>query len=397
MFASIAQVFSYNLIAKVIGAISAFALIRFMSTDQYAEYTMIMAIAAVLSGVIISFFKRIFIVGYQRFKIYEYKGAFLSTQIMSIICLWLLMLAFFSEGISVYILSLLLALALCLYQFLRTDFQQALRFNRFSQVLVIKSLILNGSIVGLVGFLGTNIQAWHALSAQIFVTVLIAIPFIIRRKLFHGLLHLKRTARLFRYILSGNYRYLIGYSIVLVLFGRLDVFMLRSLSEAQDLSTYGSAFRYYNFLIMALESVKSVYLPVIQKTSSVAGMNKIFQKHHKYVLFSIPVILFGCFLSQWIIPWVDKGKYPYAPTVFLILSVSAFMSFAFSPHVTVIMKLEKFLFLFLLIIFCFGLNFGLNFMLIPEYKSIGAALATSFSFLCVNGCIFLYSVKLRKN
>jgi O-antigen/teichoic acid export membrane protein len=183
---------------------------------------------------------------------------------------------------------------------------------------------------------------------------------------------------------------------VLAFFGRLDVFMLRSLSEAHDLSTYGSAFRYYGFLLMALESAKSVYLPVIQSISTIKGMNEIFLNHQKYVLLSIPIIAFGCLISQWIIPWVDNGRYPDAPTVFIILSVSAFMSFAFSPHVTVIMKMEKFFFLFLLMIFCFSLNFGLNFFLIPVYKAIGAAYATLLSFLCVNGAIFLYSRKLRK-
>jgi len=396
LFGTIAQVFSYNLIAKAVGAISALAIIRYMSPSQYADYTMIMAIAAVLSGIIVSLFNRIFIVGYQKIKIYEYKGAFLSTQILSIFFLWLLIFFFFKEEYSVVILSLILAFALCIHEFLRTDYQQALRFNRFSQVLLIKSLILSLSILGLVGFFGSKIQAWHALAAQILAAFAISIPLIIKRKLFHGLFYLNKSVHLSRYVLSGHYRYLIGYSIVLAFFGRLDIFMLRSLSEAHDLSTYGSAFRYYSFLLMALESVKSVYLPVIQNTSSVAGMNTIFKKHQKYVVLSIPVILIGCFVSQWIIPWVDKGRYPDAPTVFLILSISAFMSFAFSPHVTVIMKLEKFLFLFLLMVFCFWLNLGLNFTLIPKYKATGAAFATLISFLCVNSAIFLYSARLRK-
>lgn len=397
MFGPIAQVFSYNLVAKAIGAISSLSIIRFMSASQYADYTIVLAIASVLSGIIISSFNRIFIVGYQRFKIFEYKGAFLSTQILSIFFLWLLMVIFLTEEYSIVIISLFLSLALCIHEFLRTDYQQELRFNRFSQVFLAKSIILTVSILGLIGFFGMQIQAWHVLVADILAVLVISLPLIVKRKIFVGFLYLKKTAQLFRYVYSGNYRYLIGYSIVLAFFGKLDVFMLRSLTEAHDLSTYGSAFKYYGFLVMAFESVKSVYLPVIQKTSTIDGMNKIFQKHKKYVLFSIPVLIVGCFISQWVIPWVDSGRYPDAPKVFLLLSFSAFLSFAFSPHVIVIMKLEKFHFLFLLIIFCFILNFILNFTLIPIYQSIGAALATSVAFLCVNGTIFLYSNKLRKN
>jgi O-antigen/teichoic acid export membrane protein len=306
------------------------------------------------------------------------------------------MLLFLQERGSMLLLSLFLAMALCIYEFLRADFQQILKFNRFSQVLLIRSVILTLSILCLIGFFGIKIQAWHALTAQILASFIVSIPLVIKRKLFAGLFYLKKTVYLSRSVFAGKYRYLIGYSIVLAFFGRLDVFMLRSLSEAHDLSTYGSAFRYYGFLLMALESAKSVYLPVIQSISTIKGMNEIFLNHQKYVLLSIPIIAFGCLISQWIIPWVDNGRYPDAPTVFIILSVSAFMSFAFSPHVTVIMKMEKFFFLFLLMIFCFSLNFGLNFFLIPVYKAIGAAYATLLSFLCVNGAIFLYSRKLRK-
>ncbi len=190
-------------------------------------------------------------------------------------------------------------------------------------------------------------------------------------------------------IIKAEYKYLFGYYAILAFFSQLDIFMLRIMTSDIELATYGSAFRYYSLLLLALGSVKVVFLPLIQGVTNANELKSIFHMHRKMLLVFGPVVLIGAWASQWIIPWIDMGKYPNAIPVFRILAVSAIISFAFSPYSTLILRFEEFKFLFLLISVTLLLNVGLNIILIEMLGAIGAAIATGIGFGFLNCSIFL--------
>lgn len=365
-----------------------------MPSDQFAAYTVVIAIISVLEGIIVSAFNRIFIVGYKRFDIGEEMGAFFAAQLVVLIVLWLAIWPFKGCTPSLYVLALLLALALCATEFLRTAYQRVLRFNRFSQVLLVKSMFFL-AMVGVIILCSAHMQAWHAVLAQALAALAVSLPLIIRRKMLNNFFHLNTALKTICSILSGEYIYLFVYLFILSFFSQISVFMLNIFSDKQNLATYGSAFRYYGFLLIGLNSVKSVYMPVIQNALTGAEINKIFHKHRQLILLSLPIFLFGCLISNWVIPWIDQGKYPDAPVVFQVLSLSALVSFAFSPHITVLMKSERFLFLMVLIVIGFSLNIIINYLFIPTYGALGAAFSTLIAYGFVNSGFFVYSRKIR--
>jgi O-antigen/teichoic acid export membrane protein len=391
---SITQVFSYSLVANAFGALATIVIIRMMSPVQFAEYSMVLAIISVLESTVVSAFNRIFIVGYGRFNIDKDMGAFFATQILVLTVIWISIWSFKSTTVVLYILALFLALALCSTEFLRSSYQRSLRFNRFSQVLLVRSVLVFVSVVVIVMFSGTHIQAWQAILAQALAAFAVAVPLIIKKKMLNNFFHLNKAFKIIRLIFAGEYTYLFVYLFVLAFFSQLSVFMLNMFSDKQNLATYGSAFRYYGFLIIALSSVKAVYIPVIQNAEAWTDINRIFRKHRNLILLSLPVFILGCLISVWFIPWIDQGKYPEAPIVFQILAMSALVSFIFSPHVTVLMKSERFLFLMVLIIIGFFLNVIINYLLIPNYGALGAACSTLIAYGFVNSGIFIYSRKI---
>lgn len=392
---NIAKVFSYSVVSNAFGALATFAIIRAMSPDQYASYTLVLAIVSVLTGVVVSAFNRIFIVGYGRFNIGKEIGSFFTAQLALLITVGLVTLPFVGGETPLVALILLLSLSICAVEFLRTDYQRLLMFSRFSQVWLGKSVLYLLMIFSIVAVFGPNIKAWQAIMAQSLAVLAVGFPIIIRRKMLIGCHHLKVALKMALSIFSGEYRYLFGYLFFLAFFSQFGVLMLKLLSDEHNLATYGSAFRYYGFLMIGLNSVKAVYLPSIQSALSTREMNKIFHTHRRVVLFSLPVVLLGCFISEWIIPWIDRGKYPDAVITFQVLSLSAIVSLAFSPHVTVLMKAEQFLLLLMLIIlglFVYGIS---SYLLIRTFGALGAAWATFISSGFVNVGFFIYSRRIR--
>jgi O-antigen/teichoic acid export membrane protein len=112
---------------------------------------------------------------------------------------------------------------------------------------------------------------------------------------------------------------------------------------------------------------------------------------------SAPVILTGAWLSRWIIPLIDGGKYPGAISVFRILAVSAIISLAFSPYVNTVMRFGKFRYLLGLVCGGICISVGGNLVLVPFFGAAGTAVSTLISFAFVNGMTYLKGSELLRN
>jgi O-antigen/teichoic acid export membrane protein len=109
----------------------------------------------------------------------------------------------------------------------------------------------------------------------------------------------------------------------------------------------------------------------------------------------IPAVALGALMAGWVLPWIDLGRYPDAVPTFRILAVSAVLSFAFSPHVNLLMKHERFRFLFILIVFALVVHVLLCLLLITRFGAPGAAAATLVGSACVTVPIYFESRRLK--
>ena len=203
--------------------------------------------------------------------------------------------------------------------------------------------------------------------------------------------------RVARGLVAGPYGYLFAYFFVLGFFTQADVFMLKILASDDTVAAYGSALRYYAVLSLALGSVHAVLLPMVRHASSRRELEAILDRHGRIALgFAAAVALVG-WAAGWAIPWIDAGKYPEAVPTFRILCVSAVISFAFSPHVNLVMRHERFRFLLWLIIAALALHVSASIALIPAHGAAGAAIAMAASAALVTVSIFLLSRRLITN
>jgi len=391
---AVLQVFVFDLVAKALLGGAAIVLIRYTPEQEYATYTFALAISTLFSQTITSTINRIYIIGYEEFKVRHELSAFLWLQIWGIAALSLALMPLASQLGAAYYFAAGLAAASCLSEYCKTSLQQAQRFFGYSMAELGRAVVTAGGVLVLVFIYGHSVPAEGILLAQ---AVTVGALFLM---LFHrtidiaGAFRIRSATRLAATIARGEYKWLLGYFLVLSLFGQVDVFMLKALASSSELAGYGAAFRYYSLLSLALAAVHVVLLPVIRQLNNIEELRRVTAKHLMLTLAFIPLVLLLGWIAQWFLPWIDLGKYPQSVDVFRVLCASAVISFAFSPYVNIVMRYQKFRFLSGLIIFSLTVAVLLNLFLIPELGAIGAAMTTLTASASFNVPIFFLSKRL---
>lgn len=394
---SIFQVFSFDIISKILVGFIGIILIRYMKESEYALYTFALSIITIVSQTITSTFRRIYIVGYESFQLDQYKESFLGLIMIIILLFASITIPFvhYFNGVLVWII--LMIIGFTLVDFGKTVFQQEYKFMKFSMVEIGKSISFFVITMSLIYFYKQKIGAWQIFLIQSGTMILVYIVATWGNLKIKGLFKIIVALKIGKTIFTGPYKFLIGYTLFATVLGQLDVLMLRYYTTEKEIATYGSAFRYYSLLLLALSSVNTVFLPVIQNINNRSELDELYKKHAKMLTFFIPLVILGAWLSKWIIPMIDLGKYPNAVPVFQVLAISAILSFIFSPHTNLIMKFEEFKFLFYLLVISVVMNIILNSFMVPKFGSLGAAVATLITFGFSNFMTYVRAKRCRIN
>ncbi len=391
------QVLSFDVASKIILGVLGILLIRYMPRNEYADYTFALSLVAFVTQSLASTFNRIYILSTPQPEMQHAEWSSIGLQLFLVAGLVLVGLPLLASLGSLYWVVAILVAASCVSEFAKTYYQRDLRFLKFSLIELYRSLLFFCCVLALMYVWESGITAVAVLAVQ--AASLLAVSW---WALGERLVEWKATSyseisRFARGVVKGEYAYLFAYFFVLGIFTQTDVFMLKIVGNDAMIATYGSAFRYYSILSLALGSVHAVLLPMIRKSSSHQELRILFAKHKQIVMAFIVVVAFAGWVAEWAIPWIDTGKYPEAVATFRILCVSAVISFAFSPHVNLVMRFERFKFLLCLILVALALNVAFNLLLIPSYGAVGAAIATMVSAATVTISIFIESRKVIRN
>lgn len=366
--------------------------IRYMSASQYAIYTFALAVAAVVSQMLSASFNRIYVLAYQTLRLSTEGASFLALQVLSVGALAILGLPLAAELGSVYWLVCALAAATCLTEYAKTFYQQELRFYRFSLVELLRSATILVGSLAIIGVVGFDLSAWHLLGVQA-VAMLLVFCFSVGRKLqWKDVSRLRPAVSLGLQIVRGEFRYVFAYFFLLAIFAQIDVLLLKAMANDVDLATYGSAYRYYAILSLALGSVHVILLPMIERADS-KQLTSMLSAHRRLTYAFATVVVPIAWSAAWFMPRIDLGRYPHAVDVFRVLCVSAIISFACSPHVNIIFQRRRFRFLMILISFALTLAILLNIFLIPRFGALGVAVVTLITSATVNLPIYVSSVR----
>jgi O-antigen/teichoic acid export membrane protein len=388
MRAAVIQVLSFDVLSKAMLATTMLLIIRYLPDSEYASYTLAMSLVGVLATTISSVFNRIYIVGHHETGEQGMAETFFGAQCMCWLALFVLTLplAPWFGGLQLFIG--LLILATCLSDFAKTFYQRELAFWRLSVVELLRTSLFLVATGVLILFVPRDLDAWHILLVQAVTMLAIVLA------VFSGQLHYRRIfafGRIRQLLIDlgvRDYKYVIGYFILVAVLSNLTIFLLKLLTDDYQLATFGSAMRYYNLLSLALGAVHVVLLPAIQKLQSSEELEHVLAQHRRLVLPFAALVLVAGVASYWGIPLVDRGKYPNAIPVFQILAASAVVSFAFSPYINVLLKMGDFKFIFWLMAIGLIANLAVSSVLIADYGVIGAAWGFALGMSAINVIVY---------
>lgn len=392
---SMFQVLSCDLVGKAMLALVGALLIRYMSQADYALYSVAYALVLVFVQVCSGCLSRVYVVGFERFKLQGDPGVLARLQ-FALLCLGVPALAFVL-GVNkplAWVCALAMALG-CATELTKSRFQQQMRFGKFSSVEFVRAAAVCAGISALVWFSG-----FHPAALPVLLVQLLSFGLIFA---LHGIPKLDllsssawRATRGFTTDLwNSSYRYLFVYFLILALLNQIDLLVLRYMGTEHQLATYAAAYRYYNVLLLALTAANAVLLPAVQRARTWEQTVALRRQHRAALLLFVPVVAIAIIAAGTIMPAVDGGRYPESPAIFRVLAISSLLSFAMSPALNIVFRYEDFRFLTGAAAAACVIGPALNIFMIPRFGAMGTAWSLLISMTALNGAGFWRASRYR--
>jgi len=379
-----AKVFSVNFLNRVMTGLMGLVLIRHMLPVEFGLFTLGLSAAYLSNQIAASSFNRIYLMSAYNLGEKSSHTSFFILQLAFALLVNILFLPLFGLPPKIILVSLLLSLTLSALEFVKSVYQKELQFGKFSVVDFTRTFLFISFIAIFVYGFHSEIQAWVVLLAQaITALVVIAAPLVFMVSRPHWA-DFAKALRLARTILGGHYILLFTYFGLIAIFGQIDIIMLKLIGGVDQVASYGAAFRYYALLAVGLNSLHTVLAPLVQDLKSQSAFTKLMRDYRRLAYGFIVLIGLAAILSAWLIPFIDKGKYPESINVFRVLSCAAVISLLYSPFSHVLIRLERFSFLVKLVSVAIVVDVIGSAILIPLIGPLGAAASLLLASTIVN-------------
>lgn len=381
----IVRVLAFEVASKGILGVTVLLLVRHLTPDNYATYTLATALASVICQAFSSSLNSVYLACSRDFR--DRRREFLGAQIYGALLVAGVVLPFlpWARPLLPYIAALILGTTVS--NFTKVFFQSELRFGMFSAVEVSRSIVFLAGVTVLVWIspAPSDAAVLSVQSASLMLTLIALKGTGVWRAFLPAV---RRYYGIAREVVGGEMVWLFLYFVVLATESQAEIFLLRSISDTHSLATFGAAYRYYALVMLAISPVQLVLVPMIHRSSD-SEVGTVFRDHRVLVWILGPVIALGALASPWVIPWIDLGKYPTSIPTFQILAVSAIVSLVLTPYAGVLQRRRDFKGLFTIAIATFVLQLVGTSLLVWQFDEIGAALGTLFTYLFQNGSIAL--------
>lgn len=182
------------------------------------------------------------------------------------------------------------------------------------------------------------------------------------------------------------------------LFGSMDRWMLASLSSLEETGLYSIAYRFSSIVLFVSTAFGMAWSPVAikVKTDNPSGYREIYAQVLFLILFVMLIIGGGlAMFSGEIMFFIMTNEYARSALPLSVLCFGVILQA--TQHVTAIgISLERKTYLFARVAWITaGVNLVLNWLLIPLYGALGAAIATTCSYMVITVCYLYYTQKLH--
>jgi len=407
------KVYLGDILSTVIGGLTVWLLIRGLSVDDYASYTAFTTIMTLVPGLVGNGINLALIrfsaeylskTGRKPFELYVLNFLFQIAIYGAIATL----LFSFSSGVGGFLFGslssgpvlqygLLAGLGYLFIQASMSIFKAEERFGVYIKLLWANKILL----FFVIGIFSITKSLHFTLVAKCLILVNIAFGLVISYLGMKGItlkvipsLIKKHVSTCREFLLSTGW--LIGYYLVLTLFQKFDIFLLSRLSSQKELAVYGVAFQYYSILLILLGSITTVLAPKFSRIEmqDPAVQRRFVFKWLKSTAWIILPILIADLLGKPLFVRINGAQYAKSFSIFVIFSISVWLSLMFSPLMNVLVARKEFRFIFSLAALTLVINFVGNFFLIPHLGGRGAALVLIFSHnIIIQGGLFMRIMK----
>lgn len=183
-------------------------------------------------------------------------------------------------------------------------------------------------------------------------------------------------------------------SMVMIL-SNLDIFFLSYFHSANDIGVYNAVYPLAELLTMTLSGFSFIFLPMFSRLHSEGlegEMLRIYQVVTKWILLlTLPALFYFILFPETIIGITFGQEYDEGAITLVVLAVGFSVQSLVGPNMQSLTSVGETRTIMWINLVAGVTNIVLNYILIPHYSYLGAAVATSVSYTLLN---ILYSVAL---
>lgn len=391
------KVYFFDMIAKLFTVLISIFIIRSLTENDYAKYTLFSSIGSFIAGVLGSGMG----LAYTRYAvILREKKQGEDACLFKSLRRRIIMLAIGGLIIStivllvtgkinyIYILGIIYGLILALYQLNVVFFQARERYSVGGMVSNVKNIVVAVAIF-IIFMMPTRKQAY---TVVLVYSIAIIISWVVTTCYVNKSLSKYSNVTHNDQYLKSMFKeslWIILYMFMLSAFNQLDVLLLNFFRTPLDVAYYGVAHKYYANVLSLLpalqvvlrvknSSVEMAKSPILRRKSVVSWVKKSSP-------LAIGLYIVGFIGAQIFFPILNGHEYDAAIITFNILLIGACLSYVTAPNVSVMLAAGKQRTLFFLSIGSFLINLVGNILFIPQYGANAAAVTTIFAHFFLNG------------
>lgn len=386
----------FNMGARALQLVVTVALVRILSVEDYASYTVFFTTSSTILGIA----GQSIALAYVRYntermtkdRAYRDSLIFISHAI-NVACLVLLLVGSYPMA-EVMGVAHPIMLAAIVYGFLLGTVQLNIAFFQSRELYAKSGVVENAkqltllacialAVVLAAGSLGSILASYCFSGLACFVISLAMIGKLVK----HGDAAIAVDFKAGREFLAVS-AWLILYSVVTQLYNQANVTMLASFGPTQAVAEFGVASKYFNMVLLFLPPIKTV----LRVRMSKAEMTESTEKQREFAIkwfkkTTVPfvaLVAICCVGAQLVFPVLNGDGYDASIPMFQILCINAFSAYIFAPASALIMSLNRYGLQFAIAIISLAINLVGNYLLIPLYGGIGTSIATTISQIALN-------------
>ncbi len=228
---------------------------------------------------------------------------------------------------------------------------------------------------------------WVSASYAVAVIGAAVVAFIIMEKRVVALWNKVKTVFMFREMVQYSWPLLVS-NMIVPLMSWTDTLFLGYFKSPYEVGMYSAALQIAGILAVLLAAFNTILLPLMAEMFAKKDkkqMDFIYKIATRWMLLAtLPFVLFMVFLPENLLRVSFGREFAAAATALMILSVGFFASAFIGLSNGVLYSIARTRTVMMNTVLTFGLSIVLNFILIPRFGFLGAAMATTITMVCVN-------------